>query len=367
MKNNFIKTVWGTGFLFVVLLGAPGLSHGFELHGFGDVNYVVTEEGGMSNNGFGLGQLDFYANEQISDRSDVLVEFVIESPGDGFVVDLERLQISYELSDSHTIRAGRFHNLLGYWNTAFHHGAYLQTTTGRPFFLEFEDENGVIPVHTVGAWWDSRFDTGAGRIDLDLFVGNGVHLMENFSAGEIAELNPNSAGDRDNDKAVSWSLAFSPEAVRGLRIGTSGQTGKVRIMDMPSMVLDDEIDQLLLSADLVYRRGGTEFLSEYFMWNHDSQRLGTSFDDSQAYYVQLSQKIGGRNTPYVRYTLMDVKSDPYFDATGMTMGSDRKKSVTVAGVRHDLSDTSAVKVEYRAVDDENDSYNEGAVQWCFAF
>ncbi len=371
MKNNFVKKLWGAGFLFVVLLSAPGLSHGFEINGFGDVSYVVTEEGGVSNNGFALGQLTFYANEQISDRSSVLVEYVIESPGGGFVIDLERLQIDYELSDNHTLRAGRFHSLLGYWNTAFHHGAYLQTSVGRPFFLEFEDENGVIPVHTVGVWWDSRFDTGLGRIELDLFVGNGVHLMADFSGAmgmpETAELNPSSAGDQDNDKAIAWSLSLAPAAVRGLKVGTSGQTGKVQIMDMPSMALDDEIDQLLLSVDLTYFRGGTEFLSEYYTWSHDSQALATSFDDSSAFYVQFGQKVGSRSTPYVRYEVLDAKADPYFNATGMTAGADRKKTVGVAGIRHDLSDATTLKVEYRAVDDEADSYNEGAVQWSFAF
>ncbi len=370
MKNNFVKTLWGAGFLFVVLLSAPGLSHGFELNGFGDIGYTVTEANtsGGSNNGFALGQLTFYVNEQISDRSSVLVEYVIESPGGGFVIDLERLQIDYELSDNHTLRAGRFHSLLGYWNTAFHHGAYLQTSVGRPFFLEFEDENGIVPVHTVGAWWDSSFDTGLGRIDLDLFVGNGVHLMADFSGMETAELNPSSAGDQDNDKAIAWSLSLAPKAVRGLNIGTSGQTGKVQIMDMPSMAMNDEIDQLLLSVDLTYFRGGTEFLSEYYTWSHDSEALSTSFDDTSAYYVQFGQKVGS-NTPYVRYEVLSAKPDPYFNATGMTMaGMNRKKTVGIFGIRHDLSDTSSLKVEYRALDDNMDgAYNEGAVQWSFAF
>lgn len=368
MKQAFKATLWGVGLLFVMTAGTAGKAMALELNGFGDVDYVVTEEGGVSNNGFFLGQLDFYAVQRISDRSSVLVEYVIESPGAGFVIDLERLQVDYELSDRNVVRVGRFHNLLGYWNTAFHHGAHLQTTVGRPFFLEFEDENGIIPVHMVGAWWDSRIDTGAGRFELGLMVGNGVHLMANFSLGEIAELDPDSGGDRDNDKALSWRLAFSPSAVEGLEIGTSGQAGTVNKMDLGGGVLNDEIDQLLLSADLSYRKGGTELLAEYYAWSHDSMADATTYDGSSAYYVQVAQRVGS-TTPYVRYEALDAESDPYFDAVGMTsLGVDRKKTVTVAGFRHDLSPASSLKAEYRAVDDDVDgSYNEGNVQWSFMF
>ena len=94
MKNKWPATGVGLA-LALCLSAAPSTSHAFELNGFGDVTFTNTEENGSGrdNNGVSLGQLDFYVAEQISDRLDVLVEFVIESPGDGFVVDLERLQI----------------------------------------------------------------------------------------------------------------------------------------------------------------------------------------------------------------------------------------------------------------------------------
>jgi hypothetical protein len=44
---------------------------------------------------------------------------------------------------------GRFHSAIGYSNTAYHHGTWLQTTTGRPLLFQFEDQGGILPIHNV--------------------------------------------------------------------------------------------------------------------------------------------------------------------------------------------------------------------------
>lgn len=372
MTNQFQRRSWKAIAGLCLALSVPGLANAFEFNGFADVTYTSTDRtmSSGSNNGFGLGQLDFYVSQQIAPRLDVLSELVVESPGEGFVVDLERLQIGYAISNTQRLRAGRFHNLLGYWNTAYHHGAQLHTSVGRPFFLEFEDENGIVPVHMVGLWWSGRFDTGLGRLKTGLMFGNGASISADLTGGEIAELNPNSAGDADNDKAVSWNLSFGPAAVSGLEVGFSGQIGKVNIEDTNLVpTLNDEIDQFLWAADLVYITSKVEFLSEYFAWSHDSTALSTKFNDSDAYYAQLGIRVSDNVTPYVRYESLDANSDPYFDAVGMTVpGVDRHKSVTVLGVRRDMTLRSALKAEYRAVDDDYEgTYNEAAVQWSFAF
>ena len=117
----------------------------FELHGFGDVQYYqfLNSDDADENGAFFLGQLDLYVAESIGPRLDVLTEVAIESPdGAEFVIDLERIQIGYLFSDALKVSAGRFHTPLGYWNTAYHHGAFLHTTIERPLFVRFEDDGG---------------------------------------------------------------------------------------------------------------------------------------------------------------------------------------------------------------------------------
>jgi len=376
---------WRAGLALLAWVGclatAPGTARAFELNGFGDITYTDTEahDGVGSNNGAALGQLAFYLAEQLSDHLDVLAEYVIESPGEGFVVDLERLQVGYAFNNNHKIRAGRFHNLLGYWNLAYHHGAHLQTTIGRPFFLEFEDENGVIPVHMVGLWWDSRFNTSAGRVTLGVMAGNGASINGDNVAhtdGTVntTELNPDSAGDHDNDKAVSARVAFNPTAVPGLGVGVSGQFGKVNITGIDTDANGavnpaDHLDQVLWVLDLEYIADAVEVLAEYYAWMNDSEQVA-SFDDSSAYYVQAGYQFAHKVTPYARYESLDAKaSDPYFIAVGMTVpGLDRQKNITTVGVRYDIHYRAALKFELRAVDDDLDgSYNEAGVQWSFSF
>ncbi len=367
----------------LLLGGAPGKADALSINAFSDVTYSSTQEGRQSNNGFALGQLNFYLTEQVSDRIDVLADYVIESPGAGFVIDLERLQVGYAISNNTKVRAGRFHNLLGYWNLAFHHGAQLQTTVGRPFFLEFEDDNGVIPVHMVGLWWNTHRNTGAGRINFGLMAGNGASLTGDDS-GDPAELNPDSGGDADNEKAVSANLSFRPAAVRGLEIGVSGQVGTIVVHNPvgaangPGGIATtiESIDQTLLGFHLVYQKGGLELLSEFYQWQHDiNVTTGTapSPDDSTAYYVQAGYLIGEATTPYVRYETLDVKAgDPYFQAVGMTDGTARQKTITTVGARYDLNYRSALKAEVRFVDDEDTAAYDGSseeihLQWSFAF
>lgn len=46
--------------------------------------------------------------------------------------EIERLQAGWLLGSETTAWIGRFHTPLGYWNTRYHHGSYLQTAATRP-------------------------------------------------------------------------------------------------------------------------------------------------------------------------------------------------------------------------------------------
>ncbi len=374
------KLTWRLGGALIALslylvLPAPD-AQAFKLNGFGDVTFDASERTSSEpdSNGFALGALDFYVAEQISDRLDVLAEFVIESPGDGFVVDLERLQATYSLGNNHKVRAGRFHNLLGYWNLAFHHGAQLHTTISRPFFLEFEDESGVVPTHMIGLWWNSRMNTGMGRVNIGIMVGNGSSIKGDLTGSNAgpAELNPGSSGDSDRDKAISAKLNFEPSFMRGAELGIYGNFSRVNITDTALAVgapgYLTTVEQFIWGVDVVYLAHNIEFMSEVYNWINDTQGA-TKESGSVAAYGQLGYLIGERTTPYIRYEYLDATADAYFNAVGMTVGGlDRLKTVTTVGVRYDINYRSALKAEYRAIDDQVDgAVNQGAVQWSFAF
>ena len=90
-------------------------------------------------------------SSQLSDKLSFVSELVFATDTtNSFGLDLERFQLTYRPSKYLEISGGRFHTDIGYYNTAFHHGNWFSTATGRPFMYYFEDAGGVLPVHEVG-------------------------------------------------------------------------------------------------------------------------------------------------------------------------------------------------------------------------
>src|SRR3990172_6747543 len=89
--------------------------------------------------------------------------------------EIERLQLGWLLDADNTLWLGRFHNPLGYWNTQFHHGTYLQTSISRPGIHEHEHEDGALPTQLAGALWEGAYarDGAEGRYAAALGAGPG--------------------------------------------------------------------------------------------------------------------------------------------------------------------------------------------------
>ncbi|MFZ5864043.1 MAG: hypothetical protein ACOYXR_14550 [Nitrospirota bacterium] len=345
--------------LCLVFIGVLGVLvppvNAFELRGFADVSYQhdIHDNNVEENNGaFAIGPVDFYVAESLGPRMDVLTEIAFESG----IVDLERLQISYLFSDALKVSAGRFHSSLGYWNTAYHHGAFLHTTIKRPFFLNFEDEGGVLPVHSVGLLASGRLFTDAGEFAYGAFVGNGSSI----STGPPLELDPNNESDPNKNKAVGLRAMISPTGLHGWTVGASGYSSRV-IDDQAPLTLD--VTQTILGADAVYLNGSIELIAEYFLVR-DKNKLGTDTTNNHLYYVQLGREFDGRVTPYVRHEQMSLdESDPYMDALSAI-----DNRTETAGVRVRVGDQSVLKFEGRFITDNgSDSHQEYGAQWAFAF
>jgi hypothetical protein len=339
-----------------ILLGHIGSANAFEFKGFADVSYSKSSEDGADQGAFALGAVDFYLAQQIDDRTDVLVEFVIESDDAGeFVVDLERLQLGYIFSDALKLRAGRFHTVLGYWNTAYHHGTQLQTAATRPSFLEFEDDGGILPVHIIGLWASGGVKAAPAEIDYSLMLGNGSKVQD-------GALNPNNISDDTDNKAVVFRVTAEPKSVEGLGIGVSGSVASVS--GYAGSVESMRVSQNIYGLDVTYFAKGIEVLGEYYIINNDDDIGGGSYSSS-AYYVQAGYTIAGRYTPYARYesVSIDDDGDPYFQTLG-TIDS----TTTTAGLRYNLNLMSSLKAEVNMVDPEgSDSFNVVTLQWAFTF
>lgn len=316
----------------------------YNLGVFGDINYA-TKDRDRQHNSFFLGELDLYGTANYEGMS-FLTELLIEFEGPAVVLDMERIWIGYSFSDLFTLRAGKHHTSLGYWNRTYHHGKQLFVTVERPFVITWEHDGGVIPVHIVGLEAEGRVSTSAINLKYELQVGNGQAILSD----KILDSN-NSADDNPSKQWVA-RLSGTPAALPGFTVGLSGTSYEIT---QPTNTINEKI----IGLDVSYIRGELELLGEYFMLRNSDKKAGLG-------YVQAAYNISKYSiTPYVRYELMDVEDgDPYMDA----LGGKKDRTQGIAGVRYDINERSSLKAQYRQDKEKNsDTKNVLELQWAFAF
>jgi len=381
-----IKTMRSGFFIIPLLITAslalPSIVFGLELQGFSDVTYTydwnkqpAKATDPNTNGTVALGELDLFMRANLSDRVDFLTEFNFSSDpntNDG-AVDVERLQIGYLVNDALKIQAGRFHNVLSYWNMTYHHGRQLYTTVNRPDFVHFEDDGGLVPTHLVGLSIGGHLDSRMGGFEYDIMGGNGPRVQNvdpiTTSGGSLS---PNSSGDDSKNKAGSFMFRYMPRgALRGFGIGVSGNIQQLRFYQAdgvtpvtivsPNGTATDVVFQQIYGANLTYLAHNIEFLSEGYQFRDYDYNQHSYLD--YVWYAQIGLRIKNRFTPYSRFERTTVlANDPYFVALGT-----QNLSKTIAGIRFDLIPSSSIKAEIQFIDTPSNRYNEAAIQWAFAF
>lgn len=321
----------------VVSEGASRREHdsGLALHGFADVGGVWSAGADpLKQRGFTVGTLDLYLNPQFSDRVSALVEIAFEFDENGHgASDLERLQLGYAVSDAMTVWLGRFHTPLGLWNTSFHHGAILQTSISRPRFVEFEDQAGILPVHSVGVWATGKRPVGADKITYDAYLSNGTGIRQRH-------LDPTRVGTGKDGKLLGFNLGYQPAgALSGLTVGVHGFGSTVKALNTAGGLLSSTRVRAV-GGYWAYDANDWEALGEYYRFDNADTRTGTRYA-SNAWYAQVG-RVFGSLTPYVRFERASLNpNDNFF----RTQNAGRSHERGVVGARYAMDSRSAIKLE----------------------
>ena len=331
---------------------------GVPLHGFADVGVGTRNPINPDLKGFYVGNLDFYLTPHLGDRTRALFELNTEVGSDGSVsVDMERAQIGYQFSDQLTLWLGRFHTPYGYVNTSLHHGAWVNNTLRRPKFLQFEDNGGIMPAHTVGLWATGALRADTGRVVYDAYIGNSQHIVDGV-------LDMQNAGTSNGQLMGGGRLGYQFEGsyTEGLTLGLHALTARVLDENPPYSTTR----LLVYGGYAVYDTDRWENIAELYLFNNQDESLGTGTHHSTAGFVQFGYRTAW-GTPYARYERAALsQSDPYFYE--QTSGGSYWRGAL--GVRFDIDLKSAIKLELAdtSFTDRNDyQYGEGLVQYAIRF
>jgi hypothetical protein len=302
--------------------------HGFADMGIGNHNpFHPGEEGTFLNN------LDFYLTPQIGGRFLSLFEmnFEVDHAGN-FGVDIERGQLGYQFSDAATLWIGRFHTPYGFVNTAMHHGVWINDSLRRPGFLMFEDQGGILPAHTVGAWVTGALRGDGGKVLYDVFYGNGQQIISGY-------IDMRSGGNDHGKPIYGGRLGYqwTAGAAEGLTVGVHAFDSRIDDDQTPEGLTELKV----YGGYAVYDTDTWEHMVEVYFFNNLDVYPSNGVHKSKAYYAQFGYRAPWI-VPYVRYERATLdQTDNYFSAQ-VTGGSYYRSA---AGFRYDLNTKAAFKFE----------------------
>jgi len=307
-----------------------------HFRGFGDVDFSGTDEKGTKS-GFNMGQFILHISSPLSEKVSVFGEASFTAQPTGYNVDLERLIIRYDYNDFFKLSFGRYHTPINYWNTAFHHGLWLQTTIARPEMIRFGGR--FQPVHFLGMLAEGKIPSGPLGLAYSAGFGNG-------RAGNIARAGD--ASDINNNRAWVASVFSRPAALNGLQLG--GAVYGDLISPSPALTGAPQFRELITSAHLVWTKETPEFLAEFAHVRHRNTLTQEEFN-SDAAYVQVAYRLPGEARkwkPYYRFEWSNINpGDVLFTVTSQPAPLVNDLTGSTVGVRFDITNLAAFKGEYR--------------------
>jgi len=246
---------------------------------------------------FLFGSLDLFMTARISDKVSTLAEVLFIADNTNAVTpDVERLLLTYRQSDYFAASIGRYHTWVGYYNTAFNYGEFLETTTDRPFMYAFDDQGGVLPMQDVGVNFTGKIPSGKLGLNYVVEVGNGRAWGLNVEPTQNNQ-------DANNSKSINGGLFIRPEKISGLQMGFSVRHDNLTIPG-------PAVAETIATIHAVYINSNYEILNEGMLVKH-VEPSGPTFNTT-GFYTQFSRAFHAYR-PYFRYQYFNApNNDPVY-------------------------------------------------------
>ena len=287
---------------------------------------------------FLFGSLDLFMTARLSDKVSALGEVLfIARNNNSIEPDVERLLLQYRQSDYLTAAIGRYHSSVGYYNSTFNYGEFLETTTDRPFIYAFDDQGGVLPMQEVGVTLTGKIPSGKMGLNYVVELGNGR------AWGPGAEVTQNNQA-ATNSKSINAGLFIRPEAIFGMQLGFSLRHDNLSIPG-------PAVSETIATVHAVFINGNYEILNEGVLVRH-VEPSGPVFGTT-AFYTQFSRRFRAFR-PYFRYQYFNASDhDPVYIYASPNDYAPAYVNTFVGrlngpsvGIRYDFTAHSALKLQY---------------------
>lgn len=272
--------------------------------------------------------------------------------------ELARLQWGWRLAPQATAWVGRFHNPQGYWNTQYHHGAYLQATIRRPGIEEFDGHGGgVLPSHFIGAQLDGARPAGRdGNLRYELGLGVSGALDEKGLESPLI------VGPQHSAKSTaSLRLTYNPQEGGLDSFGIFIGQNRIPAKDLNFQ----EVRQTVAGTSINKANNDLRFIGAIFFLRNELEggaMSGTAGGFASA-YVQAEYQWNALWMPYARAEGSRGADDDAY----LMLFHHFVKGRGLAGLRRDFGQKQALKLEYARSRIEDGRYNELSLQWSMVF
>ena len=268
--------------------------------------------------------------------------------------EIERLQLGWRIGES-KLWLGRFHNPIGYWNTQFHHGDYLQTSISRPANLEYEDDNGVLPMHLTGLLLEGVREQEDHGLGYAVAIALGPELSDQLEPLDVLEPTSGSQG-----MALTVNLFRQPVVYGPNQYGIFASYTEI---PAPERGID-EIRQVVVGGYWNWESDLWRFVgSTSHTRNRFEQGIAEESDSFSSAYLQVERRLGDRWTVFGRAERMfGDDNDSYLE-----LFPDSARAKILGGARVDLLERHAIKLEISRIRGQDDRFRELTLQWAAIF
>ena len=296
----------------------------------------------------------------VAEDMQVVAQILASAEDDNYAMDIEWAYLDYTLSDSTKLRMGRIKQ------PVFLISDYLEVGYAYPWIRPPAEAYSNMPVDSlIGVELLYQTNLGGLNFAFQPYFGSNTEGVPGFSS--VNFFADNYIGMAIRLESSTFTFQISTFHTDVSTVDSFGYDHDADV-NTPNFFLNSEGTAVLsvasLSWDVANFVGYAEFTTRDIEPDSGTLTPGAGFNavafdalfaDQDGYYVTLGYRMG-KYLPHITYSTID--SEPAgTTAAGYSQG-DRQESITV-GLRYEINDSTALKMEYATVELEAFAGNDG--------